>query len=42
VVHRDGDLAFLEAVLIDSAQATIATATATARIIPLDKARAAA
>jgi len=42
VVHRDGDLAFLEASLIDSDEATIATATATARVIPLDQAPAAA
>lgn len=42
VVHREGDLAFLEASLIDSDDATVATATATARVIPLDEARAAA
>ena len=42
VVQRDGDLAFLEAALIDSDDATVATATATARVIPLDDARAAA
>jgi uncharacterized protein (TIGR00369 family) len=42
VVHRDGDLAFLEASLIDSHGTTIATATATARVIPLDQARGAA
>ena len=42
VVHREGDLAFLEASLIDSDDATVATATATARVIPLDGARAAA
>jgi uncharacterized protein (TIGR00369 family) len=42
VVHRDGDMAFLEASLIDSHEAVIATATATARIIALDRARAAA
>lgn len=39
VVHRDGDMAFLEASLIDSHEAIIATATATARIIPLNRAR---
>ncbi len=39
VVHRDGDMAFLEASLIDSHGAIIATATATARIIPLNRAR---
>jgi uncharacterized protein (TIGR00369 family) len=38
VVHREGDLAFLEAALIDSEGATIAKATATARVIPLDQA----
>ena len=32
IVHRDGDLAFLEATLADSAGAMIATATATARL----------
>jgi acyl-coenzyme A thioesterase PaaI-like protein len=42
VVHRDGDMAFLEASLIDSHQTIIATATATARVIALDQARAAA
>ena len=41
VAHRDGDLAYLEASLADSEGATIATATATARVIPLDQARAA-
>ena len=38
VVHRDGDLAHLEASLTDSG-ATIATATATARVIPLARAK---
>jgi uncharacterized protein (TIGR00369 family) len=42
VVHRKGDLAFLEASLVDSDSRTVATATATARVIPLDEARAAA
>jgi uncharacterized protein (TIGR00369 family) len=42
VVHRDGDLAFLEASLVDADQAVIARATATARVIALDQARAAA
>jgi uncharacterized protein (TIGR00369 family) len=42
VVHRDGDLAFLEASLRDSDGAVIATATATARVIALDQARSAA
>lgn len=41
VVHRDGDLAFLEAALLDSQGTLIATATATARVIPLDQARSA-
>ncbi|TDC76749.1 PaaI family thioesterase [Actinomadura sp. 7K507] len=38
VVHRNGDLAFLEGTLADSEGATIATASATARVIPLDQA----
>jgi uncharacterized protein (TIGR00369 family) len=42
VVHRDGDLVFLEASLIDSDGTVIATATATARVIALSRARAAA
>ena len=42
IVHRDEDLAFLEASLLDAAGAVIATATATARVIPLDQAPAAA
>ena len=42
IVHRDGDLAFLEATLADSAGAVIATATATARVISVDQARSAA
>jgi uncharacterized protein (TIGR00369 family) len=42
VVHRDGDMAFLEASLLDSQGTLIATATATARVIPLDRARSAA
>jgi uncharacterized protein (TIGR00369 family) len=41
VVHRDGDLAFLEASLLDSQGTIIAIATATARVIALDQARAA-
>jgi uncharacterized protein (TIGR00369 family) len=40
VVHRDGDLVFLEASLLDAA--VVATATATARVIPLRQAPAAA
>ena len=42
VVHREGDLAFLEASLIDAEGAVIATATATARVIALERARSAA
>ena len=42
VVHRNGDLAFLEASLFDRQGALIATATATARVIALDQARSAA
>lgn len=42
VVHRDGDLAFLEASLVDSQGVLIATATATAQVIPLNRARSAA
>jgi uncharacterized protein (TIGR00369 family) len=42
VVHRDGDMAFLEASLLDSHGTIIATATATARVIAFDQARAAA
>jgi uncharacterized protein (TIGR00369 family) len=35
IVHRAGDLAFLEATLRDADGSVIATATATARVIPL-------
>jgi uncharacterized protein (TIGR00369 family) len=42
VVHRDGDMAFLEASLLDSHGTLIATATAAARVIALDRARHAA
>ena len=35
VVHRAGDIAFLEASLHDPNNGTIAVATATARVIPL-------
>ncbi|HEX5881746.1 MAG TPA: PaaI family thioesterase [Actinomycetota bacterium] len=42
VVHRDGDLVFLEASLLDGDEAVVATATATARVIPLGQAPAAA
>ncbi|MCX4825837.1 PaaI family thioesterase [Streptomyces sp. NBC_01142] len=38
VVHRAGDIAFLEATLTNSDGAAIATARATARVIPLDQA----
>src|SRR5215471_9924376 len=41
VVHRDGDMAFLEASLRDSNGTLIATATATAKVIALDRARSA-
>ena len=39
IVHREGDLASLEASLSDSNGALLATATATARVIPLAQAR---
>jgi uncharacterized protein (TIGR00369 family) len=39
VLHRNGDIAFLEASLIDANETTIATATATARVIPLAAAK---
>ena len=42
VVHRDGDLVFLEASLLDGDAEVVATATATARVIPLGQAPAAA
>jgi uncharacterized protein (TIGR00369 family) len=42
VVHRDGDQAFLAASLHDADDQTIATATATARVIPLAEASGAA
>jgi uncharacterized protein (TIGR00369 family) len=42
IVHRDGDLANLEASLVDATGKVIATATATARVIPLAGAPAAA
>ena len=42
IVHRDGDLVALEASLFDADGALLATATATARVIPLAQARAAA
>lgn len=38
VIHRNGDLASLEGALTDSDGAIIATASATARVIPLDQA----
>lgn len=41
VVHRNADIAFLEASLIDSNDATIAVATATAKVIPLATAKTA-
>jgi len=42
VVHRDGDLVFLGASLFDTDGAVIASATATARVIALNRARTAA
>jgi uncharacterized protein (TIGR00369 family) len=42
IVHRDGDLAFLEVSLADAAGVVVATATATARVIALRDAPAAA
>jgi uncharacterized protein (TIGR00369 family) len=42
VVHRDGDLVFLEASLLDAQEQVIATATATARVIAVSRARTAA
>lgn len=42
IVHRDEDLVFLEASLLDAGGVVIATATATAMVIPLDQAPAAA
>ncbi|MEU6083629.1 PaaI family thioesterase [Streptomyces sp. NPDC047108] len=41
VVHRAGDLAYLEGVLLDPGEAIIATASATARVIPLSEAASA-
>jgi uncharacterized protein (TIGR00369 family) len=38
VAHRDGDIAYLEASLADANGTTIATATATARVIPIQQA----
>ena len=42
VVHRDGDLVFLEASLADADETVIATASATARVIALRHAPTAA
>jgi len=42
VVHRDGDLALLEATLADSDGTVITTATTNARVIALDQARSTA
>jgi len=42
IVHRDGDVVFLEASLFDAGGKTVATATATARVIALADARTAA
>ena len=41
VVHRDGDLAHLEGTLLNGDDQTVATATATGRVIALAEARAA-
>lgn len=41
VVRREGDLAFLEASLLDSDDLTVATASATARVIALEDAASA-
>jgi uncharacterized protein (TIGR00369 family) len=41
IVHRNGDLTSLEAALFDPSGALIATATATALVIPVSQARAA-
>ncbi len=41
IVHRAGDLAFLEASLLDAEAAVITTATATARVTALSRATAA-
>ena len=41
VVHREADIAYLEASLRDSNDSTLAVATATARVIPLANARTA-
>jgi uncharacterized protein (TIGR00369 family) len=41
VVHRDGDIAYLEASLSGSNDTTVAVATATAKVIPLAAARTA-
>jgi uncharacterized protein (TIGR00369 family) len=41
IVHRDGDLVFLEASLLDGDGTLVATATATARVIPRNHALAA-
>ena len=38
IVHRGGDLAYLEATLVDTEERVIAQATATARVIPLAEA----
>ena len=42
IVHRDEDLVFLEASLLDAGGAVMAAATATARVISLNQAPAAA
>ena len=42
IVHRDEDLVFLKASLLDAGEALIATATGTARVIALNQAQTAA
>jgi uncharacterized protein (TIGR00369 family) len=42
VVHRDEDVVFLEASLLDTSGTVIATASATAQVIPLNRAPASA
>jgi acyl-coenzyme A thioesterase PaaI-like protein len=39
ILRREGDVAVIEATLFDSEDAAVSTATATARVIPLDQAR---
>jgi acyl-coenzyme A thioesterase PaaI-like protein len=41
ILRRNGDLAVIEAILFDPDDGAIATATATAQVIPLDRVRGA-